>query len=99
MMEAHDRLYVEKATYARTIPIPTLGVGTTEFDLTRERALDALRLGSQRPRSSSSQLGLRGVHRRVPDRQEPLQPQGARRHDGGRDADELILKRPLGSVR
>jgi NTE family protein len=39
MMEAHDRLYVEQANYARTIPIPTLGVGTTEFDLTPERAL------------------------------------------------------------
>jgi NTE family protein len=37
MMEAHDRLYVEQANYA--IPIPTLGVGTTEFDLSRERAL------------------------------------------------------------
>ncbi|MFN8185994.1 MAG: patatin-like phospholipase family protein [Gaiellales bacterium] len=39
MMEAHDRLYVEEANYARTIAIPTLGVGTTEFDLPRERAL------------------------------------------------------------
>jgi NTE family protein len=39
MMEAHDRLYVEKAQFARTIPIPTLGVGTTEFQLSRERAL------------------------------------------------------------
>jgi NTE family protein len=38
MMEAHDRLYLEKAQYARTIPIPTLGVNTTEFDLPRERA-------------------------------------------------------------
>ena len=38
MMEAHDRLYLEKAQYARTIPIPTLGVGTTEFDLSRVRA-------------------------------------------------------------
>jgi NTE family protein len=37
MMEAHDRLYLEKATYARTIPIPTLGVGTTEFEITPER--------------------------------------------------------------
>jgi len=37
-MEAHDRLYLEKAEYARTIPIPTLGVGTTEFDLSRVRA-------------------------------------------------------------
>jgi NTE family protein len=37
MMAAHDRLYLEKATYARTIPIPTLGIGTTEFDITPER--------------------------------------------------------------
>ncbi len=40
-MEAHDRMYVERATYARTIPIPTLGVGTTEFEITPERR-DAL---------------------------------------------------------
>jgi NTE family protein len=38
MMEAHDRLYVEKAQFARTIPIPTLGVRTTEFDLPHKRA-------------------------------------------------------------
>ena len=37
MMEAHDRLYLEKSTFVRTIPIPTIGVGTTEFDITRER--------------------------------------------------------------
>jgi NTE family protein len=37
MMEAHDRLYVEKANFARTIPIPTLGIGTTEFDITPAR--------------------------------------------------------------
>lgn len=37
MMEAHDRLYVEKANFARTIPIPTLGVGTTEFEISTER--------------------------------------------------------------
>ena len=37
MMEAHDRLYLDKATFARTIPIPTLGVGTTEFEITPER--------------------------------------------------------------
>ena len=37
MMEAHDRLYVAGADYARTIPIPTLGVGTTAFDLPLER--------------------------------------------------------------
>jgi NTE family protein len=37
MMEAHDRLYVEKANFARTIPIPTLGIGTTEFEITEAR--------------------------------------------------------------
>jgi NTE family protein len=37
MMEAHDRLYLEDATYARTITIPTLGVRTTDFAITRER--------------------------------------------------------------
>jgi NTE family protein len=40
MMEAHDRLYLEKAQFARTIGIPTLGVGTTEFDISRDRALE-----------------------------------------------------------
>jgi NTE family protein len=41
VMEAHDRLYLEKSTFARTIPIPTLGVGTTDFSITsdRQRAL------------------------------------------------------------
>jgi NTE family protein len=39
MMEAHDRLYIEQEEYARTISIPTLGVGTTEFAITGERAL------------------------------------------------------------
>jgi NTE family protein len=37
MMAAHDRLYLENATFARTIPIPTLGVGTTEFEIGPER--------------------------------------------------------------
>jgi NTE family protein len=37
VLEAHDRLYIEKADYARTIAIPTLGVTTTEFGIGRER--------------------------------------------------------------
>ena len=37
MMEAHDRIYIEAADYARTVPIPTLGVGTTEFDISLKR--------------------------------------------------------------
>jgi NTE family protein len=38
MMEAHDRFYVEQANYARTIPIPTLGVKTTQFDIAPDLA-------------------------------------------------------------
>jgi NTE family protein len=38
MMEAHDRFYVEQDNYARTIPIPTLGVGLTEFNIPPDRA-------------------------------------------------------------
>ena len=38
MMEAHDRLYLEEHDFARTIAIDTLGVRTTEFDLSPERA-------------------------------------------------------------
>lgn len=45
--EAHDRLYVEQANYARTIPIPTRGVRTTEFDITPERAQELFDSGRQ----------------------------------------------------
>jgi NTE family protein len=37
MMAAHDRMYLDEATFARTVPIPTLGVGTTEFEITPAR--------------------------------------------------------------
>jgi NTE family protein len=37
MMAAHDRMYLDEATFARTIAIPTLGVGTTEFEITPDR--------------------------------------------------------------
>jgi NTE family protein len=47
VLEAHDRLYLEQADFARTIPIPTLGVRTTEFDLTRDRSLELYDSGSK----------------------------------------------------
>jgi NTE family protein len=47
MLEANDRRYLEQADYARTIPIPTLGVGTTEFDLSPERAEDLYQAGRE----------------------------------------------------
>jgi NTE family protein len=45
LMEAHDRMHVDEAEFARTIPIPTLGVRTTDFDLSRERTLELYRSG------------------------------------------------------
>jgi NTE family protein len=39
VLEARDRLYLEQVEFARTIGVPTLGIGPTEFDLPRERAL------------------------------------------------------------
>lgn len=36
MMEAHDARYIKDTDFMRTIPIPTLGVHTTEFDITPE---------------------------------------------------------------
>lgn len=39
MLEARDRLYIETADFARTIPIPTLGVRTADLDLSPERRL------------------------------------------------------------
>jgi NTE family protein len=51
MMEAHDRFYVEQANFARTIPIPTLGVKTTEFDIAPERAQELFNSGGEAAKS------------------------------------------------
>jgi NTE family protein len=40
MLEAHDRFYLEETDYHRTIAIDALGVGITEFDLPKERAME-----------------------------------------------------------
>ncbi|MFZ5642945.1 MAG: patatin-like phospholipase family protein [Bacillota bacterium] len=37
MMEAHDERYIQDENFRRTICVPTMGVGTTEFDITPER--------------------------------------------------------------
>jgi NTE family protein len=47
MLEAHDRMYLENDVFVRTIPIPTLGVRTTEFDLSPERADDLYESGRE----------------------------------------------------
>jgi len=37
MMEAHDARYMKSSAFVRTIPIPTVGVQTTDFTLSAER--------------------------------------------------------------
>lgn len=37
MLNAHDKIYLDNATYVRTICIPVNGVGSTEFTLTSEQ--------------------------------------------------------------
>lgn len=45
MMAAHDRLYIEQADYARTIPIPVSGVKATDFDLSPDKAEELYEAG------------------------------------------------------
>ena len=47
MMEAHDARYIEDEQFVRTIPIPTLGVGTTEFDISQARSEALYQSGRQ----------------------------------------------------
>jgi NTE family protein len=45
MMQAHDRLYVEEANFARTIPIPTCGVSTTDFAISTQKTKELFESG------------------------------------------------------
>jgi NTE family protein len=47
MMEAHDARYIEDEHFIRTIAIPTLGVKTTEFDISPERSEALYQSGRQ----------------------------------------------------
>ncbi|TDT60931.1 patatin-like phospholipase family protein [Fonticella tunisiensis] len=38
MIEKDDERYIRKRDFIRTIPIPTMGIKTTEFDITKERS-------------------------------------------------------------
>ena len=59
-LEARDRRYLESADFVRTIAMPTLGVGTTEFDLPREKALALYESGVQAARKFLSSWDFEG---------------------------------------
>ena len=47
MVEAHDKRYIKDEHFVRTIPIPTLSIGTTEFDISREKSEALYQSGRQ----------------------------------------------------
>lgn len=47
MMDAHDERYIEEYNDFRTIKIPTLGVHTTQFSITREESMELYRSGEK----------------------------------------------------
>ncbi len=47
MMDAHDKAYIDQANYQRTIGIPTMGIQTTQFDLSHEDKNLLLRSGQE----------------------------------------------------
>jgi NTE family protein len=47
MMDAHDKAYIDQANFQRTIGIPTMGIQTMQFDLTKEDINLLLRSGQE----------------------------------------------------
>ena len=47
MLGAHDERYIEEQKWVRTIRIPTMGVGTTQFDITPEESMRLYEAGFQ----------------------------------------------------
>jgi NTE family protein len=47
MLDAHDKAYIDQANFERTIGIPTMGIQTTQFDLTQQHKNLLLRAGQE----------------------------------------------------
>ena len=45
MMEAFDERYIEESNFKRTVAIPALGVGTTEFGISKEKSMELYNSG------------------------------------------------------
>lgn len=77
MMEAHDARYIQDSNFVRTVPIPTLGVQTTEFDLPAERREALYQSGVKAAEEFFAHWDFEGYKRRYrqsppPQRQERL---------------------------
>lgn len=63
MLEAHDERYIEQSYRFRTVKIPTLGVRTTEFDLSPETAMRLYRSGLEAGRRFFGRWSLAGYQK------------------------------------
>ncbi len=45
MLEAHDEKYIEEKNYVRTILVPTIGIKTTDFDISKEKSKELFQSG------------------------------------------------------
>ena len=77
MLEAHDRFYIEESDFDRTIAIDALGVGITEFDLPRERAMDLYYSG----RAAAKEFLNQGWSVPVPQARTSATPKRSERQD------------------
>ena len=60
MMEAHDARYIREENFVRTVPVPTLGIKTTEFDITPERSHALYQSGRRAAEKFLADWDLRG---------------------------------------
>lgn len=47
MLEAHDKAYIDSANFDRTVGIPTMGIQTTQFDMSDEEKTLLVRAGQE----------------------------------------------------
>jgi NTE family protein len=71
MMEAHDKMHVEDEDFKRTIAIPTLGVRTTEFDVSPERREALYQSGVQAAETFLKKWNFSKYRRHAQERRHP----------------------------
>jgi NTE family protein len=47
MLEAHDKAYISEANFERTVAVPTMGIHTTQFDLSKDDKNLLIRAGQE----------------------------------------------------
>lgn len=85
MLQAHDRLYIDQAQFARTIPIPTCGIGTVDFLLSDEDAARLYESGQKAAKAFLKRWDFNGYKREF---------RGRKKQSRTRDMAKTLEKRP-----